>query len=89
VARCCLRTIRITESESLRGALRKQYTQLQAFCIMLFCLMSVPCVVTIVATWKESGHWYWAALQFVGLTVLAYVVTLVVYQGGLLVSRWV
>jgi ferrous iron transport protein B len=75
------------ESESLRETLRSQYTPLQGFCIMLFCLISVPCVVTIVTTWKESGRLRWAVLQFAGLTVIAYGVTLVVYQSGLWIQR--
>jgi len=72
------------ESEPLREVLRREYTPLQAFCIMLFCLISVPCMVTVATTWKESGSWKWPALQLVGLTVLAYVITLVVYQVGAL-----
>ena len=72
------------ESEPLREVLRREYTPLQAFCIMLFCLISVPCMVTVATTWKESGSWRWPALQLVGLTVLAYVITLIVYQVGAL-----
>ncbi|MDP6522961.1 MAG: ferrous iron transport protein B [Kiritimatiellia bacterium] len=74
-------------SEPLREVLRRQYSPLQAFCIMLFCLISVPCAVTVVATWKESGAWYWAALQAVGLTLLAYIITFIVYQGGMLIGK--
>jgi len=73
------------DSEPLREVLQREYTPLQAFCIMIFCLISVPCVVTIVTTWKESGSWRWGALQLLGLTVLAYVVTFVVYRTGQLI----
>jgi ferrous iron transport protein B len=71
------------ESEPLRETLKREYTPLQALSIMLFCLISVPCMVTVATTWKESGSWKWAALQVVGLTVLAYVISLGVYQIGL------
>ncbi len=74
------------ESEPLRAVLQREYTALQAFCIMLFCLISVPCMVTIATVWKESGSWRWAALQLVGLTLLAYVITLVVFQVGSLLG---
>jgi len=67
-------------SEALRARLRHAYSPLQAFCLMLFCLISVPCAATIACTWKESGSFKWAALQLLGLTVLAYVLTLAVYQ---------
>ena len=52
------------------------------FCVMLFCLISAPCMATIVITKHESGSWRWAALQLGGLTALAYIVTLIVYQVG-------
>ncbi len=74
------------QSEALRNRLQQEYTALQAFCIMLFCLISIPCMVTVATVWKESGSWRWPALQLAGLTVLAYVVTLVVYQIGQLIT---
>jgi len=30
----------------------------------------------------ESGAWKWAAMQFIGLTILAYILTFIVYQAG-------
>jgi len=70
------------QSESLRDVLRREYTPLQAFCIMLFCLVSLPCAATLAAIWRESGSWKWAAAELVGLTLLAYLLTFVVYQVG-------
>jgi ferrous iron transport protein B len=74
------------ESESLRETLKKTYTPLIGFCIMLFCLISAPCMATIAVTARESGAWKWAMLQLVGLTVLAYVITVLVFQIGSLLS---
>jgi ferrous iron transport protein B len=73
-------------SEVLRARLQARYTPLQAFCIMLFCLISMPCVATFACTWKESESWKWAVFQLAGLTVLAYVVTLIAYQLGRLIA---
>ena len=71
----------------LEERLHADYTPLQGFCIMLFCLLSAPCIATIAVTRKESGAWKWALLQFFGLTAIAYVMTLLVYQiGGLIQS---
>ncbi len=67
---------------SLRDKLRADYTPLVGFCVMLFCLVSAPCVATVAMTRQETSSWRWALFQFVGLTVLAYVVTLIVYQIG-------
>ncbi len=66
----------------LQGRLSRDYSPLQGFCIMLFCLISAPCVATVAITRVESGSWKWAMLQWTGLTVLAYVLTLSVYQIG-------
>ena len=73
-------------SDTLRARLRENYTPLQAFCIMLFCLVSAPCMATIAVTKRESNSWKWALLQLGGLTALAYVLTTVVYQVGVLVG---
>jgi len=69
-------------SETLREKLQANYTPLTGFCIMLFCLISTPCVATVVMTKHETNSWGWALFQFFGLTALAYVITLIVYQVG-------
>ena len=69
-------------SEALRDQLRETYTPLVAFCIMLFCLVSAPCMATIAVTKRESGTWGWALFQLGGLTLLAYVLTVIVFQVG-------
>jgi ferrous iron transport protein B len=74
--------------QTLREKLQADYTPLTAFCIMLFCLISTPCIATIVTTAKETNSWQWALFQLFGLTALAYVVTLIVYQLGCLVAFW-
>jgi ferrous iron transport protein B len=70
------------ESESLREKLRNTYTPLIGFCIMLFTLISAPCMATIAVTKRESNSWKWALFQLGGLTALAYVVTSLVYLVG-------
>lgn len=70
------------QSELLRKELRSHYSPLVAFCIMLYTLISMPCMATVVVTAKESGSWKWALLQLGGLTAMAYVLTVVVYQVG-------
>ena len=74
------------DNDTLREKLRAQYPPLSGFCMMLFCLIGFPCVATIAITRAESGRWKWALLQFAGLTGLAYVVTVAVYQIGVLVG---
>jgi len=73
-------------AQTLREKLQANYTPLTGFCIMLFCLISTPCVATLVMTRRETNSWGWALFQFLGLTGLAYVVTFVVYQVGSLIA---
>ncbi|UCD27701.1 MAG: ferrous iron transport protein B [Planctomycetota bacterium] len=73
------------ESESLRERLRENYTPLIGFCIMLFCLIASPCMATIATTRRESNSWKWAIFQFCSLTLLAYILTVAVFQIGRLV----
>jgi ferrous iron transport protein B len=67
-------------SHSLRRQLQADYSSLTGFCIMLFCLISAPCAATVAMTRQETNSWRWAAFQFLALTVLAYVITLIVFQ---------
>jgi ferrous iron transport protein B len=71
---------------SLREKLRAHYTPLTGFCIMLFCLIYAPCVATIAMTKQETNSWGWALFQFFGLTIFAFIITLVVFQIGSLLS---
>lgn len=70
------------EPKPLREKLKENYNPLTGFCIMLFMLISAPCMATIAVTRRESNSWKWALFQLGGLTLLAYVITLVVYQLG-------
>jgi len=74
------------ESETLRDKLKSTYTPLVGFCIMLFCLVSAPCMATIAVTRRESNSWGWALFQLGGLTLLAYVLTVFVFQAGSLLG---
>lgn len=74
------------DSETLREKLRENYSPLVALCIMLFCLISAPCMATIAVTKRESNSWAWAMLQLGGLTLLAWLLTTAVFQIGTLLK---
>ncbi len=67
---------------SLQEILRRDYSPLVGFCLMLFLLIATPCMATVAITRRESGSWKWAMLQLGGLTGIAYGLTLLVYQIG-------
>lgn len=66
----------------LRAQLRRDYPPLVGFAIMLFCLIGTPCMTTVAVTRRETGSWRWPILQFGGLTLLAYLMTVAVFQTG-------
>jgi len=69
-------------SEGLRAHLRHDYGPLVAFCIMLFALISSPCMSTVAVMRRESNSWRWAMFQYGGLTFIAYLITMIVFQVG-------
>ncbi|HAG07990.1 MAG TPA: ferrous iron transport protein B, partial [Desulfotomaculum sp.] len=70
------------DSETLREKLKSTYNPLTGFCIMLFCLISTPCMATTAIVVRESGSWKWAMLQLGGLTIMAYIFTFIAFQAG-------
>ena len=74
------------ESETLREKLAKNYTPLQGFCMMLFSLMSIPCLATLAVIKREVNSWKLTIAEAVGLFVLAYASTFLVYQIGSLLN---
>ena len=66
----------------LQKKLNESYSKIQGFCILIFILISAPCFATIAMTKKETGSFKWAFVQLIGLTLLAYFLTLIVYQGA-------
>jgi ferrous iron transport protein B len=74
------------EEIPLEQKLRSSYSPLVAFCIMLFMLISTPCIATLATTRKESSN-RWAFFQLILFTAWAYLVCFIVYQGGLWISK--
>ena len=58
------------------------FSQLTAFCFLLFVLIYFPCIATVAAIKHESGSWRWAVFAAVYTTVLAWIVSAAVYQVG-------
>ena len=58
------------------------FSQLTAYSFLLFVLIYFPCIATIAAIKQESGSWRWAFFAATYTTVLAWVVSALVYQIG-------
>ena len=74
------------ESVPLRKHLRQNYTPLQGFCIMLFCLLTIPCLATLAIIRRELNSTGMAVLEAVALFLLAFVLTFIVFQVGSLLQ---
>ncbi|MEZ4287006.1 MAG: ferrous iron transport protein B [Polyangiales bacterium] len=80
--------------QSLRTALNKAtwpdgsrlITPLSGICLMVFFLLACQCMSTIAVVKRETMSWKWPAFLFSYMTLLAYVVTLLVYQVGRMMS---
>ncbi|MCP4447613.1 MAG: ferrous iron transport protein B [Myxococcales bacterium] len=74
------------DSDDLRNKLSRDYSPLVGFSLMLFLLISAPCMATFAITRRESGSWRWAFLQLGGLTLVAFLISTAVYQIGRLLG---
>ena len=57
---------------------------LNAFCLMVFCLLYIPCAAALATVHKESESWAWTGFVTAFQLIVAWVVTFVVYQIGML-----
>jgi ferrous iron transport protein B len=78
---------RENKSEALPNALRESgMTALAAVAMMVFVLLYVPCLATVATIRKESGSILWTAFSIVYSTALAWIVAVVIFQGGRLLG---
>ena len=60
-------------------------TPLAAYAYLIFILLYFPCVATIAAIKNETGSWRWALFAACYTTVVAWIVSALVYQVGSLI----
>ena len=65
--------------------LRDGITPLSAYAYLIFILLYFPCIATIAAIKNETGSWHWALFAAGYTTVVAWIVSALVYQIGTLV----
>lgn len=58
------------------------FSPLTAYSFLIFVLIYFPCIATVVAIKNESGSWKWAFFAAIYTTILAWVVSAMVYQIG-------
>ncbi|MBT2653758.1 ferrous iron transport protein B [Bacillus sp. ISL-18] len=76
----------VPNDASLQGLLAHYYTPLAAYSFMVFILLYIPCLATTATIYKETGSKKWTAFAMIYAFVIAYVLSLIIYQGGKLVG---
>ncbi len=66
--------------------MQELFTPLSAYAYMVFVLLYIPCLATLATIRRETNSWKWPGFAAVYTFGVAYVVSLVVYQGGLLLG---
>ena len=56
-----------------------------ALCLMVFCLLYIPCAAALATIRKESGSWAWMGFTALFQLAVAWVVTFLVYQVGMMI----
>jgi len=76
------------ENESLaqRLADSPNWSPLVAMSLIVFTIFYAPCFVTVVCIAREAGSWKWGAFSMVFNTVLAFILAVLVFQIGSLIS---
>ncbi|MEO8703894.1 MAG: ferrous iron transport protein B, partial [Kofleriaceae bacterium] len=78
----------------LRDALRSEkkadgsraYTPLVGISLMIFFALACQCMSTLAVVRRETRSWRWPLFLFTYMTVLAWIVSFLVYQGGRLLG---
>ncbi|NTW35091.1 MAG: ferrous iron transport protein B [Syntrophobacteraceae bacterium] len=69
---------------SQRLASDPDWSPLKAMAVIIFIMLYAPCFATVTCIVRESGAWKWGLFSMAFNTVVAFLMAVVVYQGG----RW-
>lgn len=68
--------------QMIETGMASSFTALSALAFMVFSQLYTPCVTALGTIKKETGGWKWMIFSAVYMFVIAWVVSLLVYQGG-------
>jgi len=71
---------------TLSEAIRQHFTPLSAVSFMVFALLYMPCFSVLATAKKETGSWRWPLIILTYTTVVAWLMSLIIYQGGRLLG---
>lgn len=74
------------KEDVLGNVMGAHYTALSAYAFMFFILLYVPCLATVAVIKRETGSVKWTIFSVIYPLVVAYVLTLIIYQVGSLLG---
>ncbi|WP_410983983.1 ferrous iron transport protein B [Bacillus cereus] len=74
------------KEDVLGNVMGAHYTALSAYAFMFFILLYVPCLATVAVIRRETGSVKWTIFSVVYPLIIAYVLTLIIYQVGSLLG---
>lgn len=66
-------------SAALQNKFKEEYSLATAIAIILFILLSAPCIATFVTVKVETNSWFWPTVQYAGMIIIAYFAALAGY----------
>ncbi len=72
--------------EGLGNVLMNVFTPLSAYSFMVFILLYMPCLAAMFTIRQETKSWKMTGLAALGMCVIAWIVSFIVYQGGVLLG---
>lgn len=76
----------VPDMAGLEHQVAMAFTPLQAFSFIAFILLYIPCLATVGVIRKETSSWRWTFFSMGHSLVLAYIVAILIYQGGRLIG---
>ena len=74
----------IRDAEKVDGT--PVWTPLTALSLMVFFVLAMQCMSTLAIVRRETNSWGWVIFMFAYMTVIAYLASLLTYQGGRLLG---
>ena len=74
------------DSSGLQNQISQIFTPLSSISFMTFILLYIPCLATVGVIKKETASWKWTFFSMGYCLVLAYMVSMIVFQGGRLLG---
>jgi len=82
----------VSLSESMRNDINPEtelpvFSALVALSLMVFFVYAAQCMATFAIVKHETNSWKWPLIMVTYMTILAYVASFIVYQGGTLIGK--